>query len=141
MTSIMQYLVCDVACNAQLKRFIRAWYKTWRNKEVERRRQLGETGHLKLKLPCGDFIKGVQQIFKRFNESEKTDRTIEKAHTKLGQNIFDVEASKKALRLYLNELRNSQTYSIARLQDSLVRNQTHESVIDLGDSMIGALEL
>ena len=138
MTSIMQ--VCDVAANAQLKKLIRKWYMKWRRTEITRLRNAGHVGHLKLKLPRDEFIRGAEKITKDFNELEKTSRSIEKCFTRLGQNFEKPTESRAAVRDYLNKMRDSDVFGIEQLVEMIDNNQTATTMVDQADEVDWAPE-
>ena len=97
----------------------------WRNKEIARQKGLGigTSSKMKLKLQRDDFIKGVEQIFKEFNQSEKTARGIEKGFTRLGQNFESPVESKAAFKVYLDAMRDSEVFGDEHFQNLLDENQ------------------
>jgi hypothetical protein len=132
--------VCDVAANAQLKKLIRKWYMKWRKTEITRLRNAVHVGHLKLKLPRDEFIRGAEKITKDFIELEKTSHSIEKCFTRLGQNFEKPTESRAHVRDYLNKMRDSDVFGIEQLVEMIDNNQTATTMVDQADEVDWAPE-
>ena len=140
MTSILQ--VCDIAANASLKRFIRAWYAKWRGKELTKIRAAQPTAEkITLKIPRDAFIKGVEGIFAEFNRAQLRNPGLLRAFTQLGQNIFDPAECEVEFGKHANKLRDLQIYgdkdASERLSEALNENQKPAYVNDEYDECRG----
>ena len=124
MTSILQ--VCDLTCNAVLKRKLKSKYYAWRVKEVRRLKELHKDKvHFKLKIPRGDLTKIIEEVFKEYNQDELTQNTastsghyksIERTFNKVGQNPWNDDLSK--FNAFLADLSKDSMYK------ALLANQT-----------------
>ena len=66
--------VGDLCCNADIKIALKSWYARWKTKELSGR----SVGHTKLKLPRDELIAAMEEVFKKFNMSQRRNPVVKK---------------------------------------------------------------
>ena len=82
LTSILQ--PCDLVVNRELKRRIKSWYGEWRLAELEKLGALGDSGHVKLKMPRGDIMTAMVEIIAQLNQNSVEMNAIAECFEKCG---------------------------------------------------------
>ena len=86
---------------------MRSWYCGWRKNAIaEQNREV----HIRLKFDRDEFMLGLEAALKKFNESERTERTIENTFLSAGQDWFNPEATRVAFKAHLEKLSQSGLY-------------------------------
>mmetsp|Transcript_3296 Transcript_3296/g.5269 ORF Transcript_3296/g.5269 Transcript_3296/m.5269 type:complete len:183 (-) Transcript_3296:82-630(-) len=110
-TSITQ--PCDLVANAPLKKKMKCWHSRWKNQKLVDLQS--SKGHVKLKLPRTELVRGSEEAIRDFNKAQMGKPTVRDCFNKCGLNPFNCD----------EELHDNHTKSFMqnRIHRSLLENQ------------------